>query len=226
MATTTEAPPPVERPEARLVFHDVGWGEYEAMLRIVGERRIRVTYDGGTMEVSMPSRPHEQAAQLLGFFIPRLAEELQIPCEPLGMTTWKRPDMEKGLEADQCYYIQNQAVVREKVELDLAVDPPPDLAVEVDITRSSLDRMGIYAELGVPEVWRYDGKNVTIYQRRPDGRYQLCETRRSFPGLRPADVERFLELGRTSDKILWARELRDWVHNELIPRSNQAPPQG
>src|ERR1700680_5042692 len=127
MATMTQAPPT----EARLLLHDIDWNGYEAMLQIVGERHVRVTYDGGTMEVTMPSQRHEQAAQLLGLFVPRLAEELEIPYEPLGMTTWRKTDAEKGLEADQCYYIQNQAIVRDREVLDLDVDPPPDLAIEV-----------------------------------------------------------------------------------------------
>src|SRR4051794_17672469 len=125
MTTTVPVRPAQEPTEGRVIFHDVGWGEYEAMLKIVGERRVRVTYDGGTMEVSMPSQRHEQVAQLLGLFVPRLAEELEIPYEPLGMTTWRRPDAEKGLEPDQCYYIRNHAVAREKEAIDLEVDPPP-----------------------------------------------------------------------------------------------------
>ena len=224
MATTTQAPPPSVPPEGGVVFHDVGWGDYESMLQIVGERRIRVTYDRGTMEVRMPSQRHEQAAQWLGLFVTRLAEELEVPYEPLGMTTWRKLDAEKGLEPDQCYYIQHQAVVREKEELDLDVDPPPDLAIEVDITSSSLNRMAIYAELGVPEVWRYDGRTVVICHLGADGQYQAHETSRSFPGLRPADVERFIELGRTTDKLRWARELRAWVRAELIPRRGQGGP--
>lgn len=218
MVTTTQVRPSVEPSGTPLVLHHVDWDDYEAMLRIVGKRRIRVTYDGGTMEVRMPSQRHEQAAQLLGLFVPRLAEELEILYEPLGMTTWKKPGAEKGLEPDQCYYIQNQAVVREKETLDLEIDPPPDLAIEVEIISSSLNRMGIYAELRVPEVWRFDGQTLTMHQLQADGLYQPSEVSRSFPGLRPTDVERFLELGRTTDKIRWARELRDWVRDELVPR--------
>ncbi len=218
MATATQ--PPTEWPsgEGRLLLHDVGWNDYEAMLEIVGERHIRVTFDRGTMEVTEPSPRHEQAARLLGLFFPRLAEELDVAYEPLGMTTWRKPDAEKGLEADQCYYIRNQAVVRERDVLDLEVDPPPDLALEVDITSSSLNRMAIYAELRVPEVWRYDGRTVTMFELQADLQYRKCAESRSFPGLRPADVERFLELGSTMDKVRWSRELRDWVQNELIPR--------
>jgi Uma2 family endonuclease len=224
MATITQPPTGWHSTEGRLLLHDVGWNDYEAMLEIVGERHIRVTFDRGTMEVTMPSQRHEQAAQLFGLFVPRLAEELDVLYEPLGMTTWRKPDAEKGLEPDQCYYIQNQAVVRQRDVLDLDVDPPPDLAIEVDITSSSVNRMAIYAELRVPEVWRYDGQRVTMLELQADNQYRPSAESRSFPGLRPADVERFLELGSTMDKLKWSRELRDWVRNELIPRRSLGGP--
>jgi Uma2 family endonuclease len=191
MVTTTQALPAVESAAAGLVLHHVAWDDYEAMLRIVGERRIRVTYDGGTMEVRMPSQRHEQAAQLLGLFVPRLAEELDLPYEPLGMTTWKKPGAEKGLEPDQCYYIQNQAVVRERDVLDLETDPPPDLAIEVDITAVPWTGWGSMPSSASRRSGAFDGRALTMSQLQPDGLYQSCETSRSFPGLRPADVERF-----------------------------------
>jgi Uma2 family endonuclease len=230
MATTTERGTILEPSliQGRIVIHGVDWGDYEKMLEIVGDRHIRVTYDEGTMEVSMPSQRHEQASGLLGLLIPWLAEELEIDYEPLGMTTWRRPDLEKGLEADQCYYIQHEAIVRQRVELNLEVDPPPDLAVEVDITSSSLNRMEIYAALRVPELWRYDDdERLTMYQLQADRRYRPCETSSSFPGLRGSDGERLIELGRTMPKRLWAREIRAWVRNELIPRRQAGqPPEG
>lgn len=218
MATATQSATDPGHWEGRLVLHDVGWNDYEAMLEIVGERHIRVTYDRGTMEVAMPSQKHERVAQLIGLFVTRLAELLEMPYEPLGMTTWRKPDAEKGLEADQCYYIQNQAVVRDREVLDLDVDPPPDLAIEVDISSSSLNRMEIYAGLKVPEVWRYDGRSVRFFQLGPEGQYHKSDESASFPGLRPADVLRFIEMGFTMDKLQWARELRDWVRDELVPR--------
>lgn len=218
MSTTTEASPTLDPTEGRIVFPGVDWGGYEKMLEVVGDRRVHVTYDEGTMEVRRPSQRHEQATQLLGFFVVQVVDEMEVDFEPLGMTTWKRPDMEKGLEADQCYYILHAANVRERDELVLEVDPPPDLAVEVDITSSSLDRMGIYADLRVPEVWRYDGRRLTMYRLQVEGTYQPCETSLRFPGLRPADVERFIERGRTTPKRQWAREIRDFMRAELIPR--------
>jgi Uma2 family endonuclease len=224
MATTGETYTILDPHEGSIVVYDVDWVNYEKMLQIIGDRRIHVTYDEGTMEVSMPSQEHEQAAQLLGFFVFQLADALDVDYESLGMTTWKKPNMEKGLESDQCYYIRNAAIVREKVELDLEVDPPPDLAIEVDITSSSLKRMGIYAELRVPELWRYDGRSMMMYQLQADHRYRQCETSLSFPALRPDDVARFIELGRTTAKRQWARAIRDWVRDELIPRRNIPEP--
>lgn len=218
MATVARPAPAHEPHEVRVLAHDVPWDGYEGMLQIVGERHIRVTFDRGSMEVCTPSQSHEQAAQLLGLFVTRLAEELGVPYEPLGMTTWKKPSAERGIEPDQCYYIQNHDVVRRDEPLDLENDPPPDLAIEIDITSSSLNRMAIYAALGVPEVWRYDGQTLAINRLQPDGQYHPGETSLALPGLRPSDVERFIELGRTTDKIRWARELRGWVHQDLVRR--------
>jgi Uma2 family endonuclease len=220
MATAAITSTTLDPPEGRIVMPGVDWSDYEKMLEIVGDRHIHVTYDLGTMEVRMPSQRHEQAAQLLGFFTLQLAIELEVDCEPLGMTTWKRPEMEKGLEADQCYYIRNAAIVRQKAHLDLTVDPPPDLAIEVDITASSLNRRDIYAELRVPELWHYDGRHLTMFTLQDDRRYHACEASLSFRSLRPADVERWIELGLTTAKPQWARMIRDWVKAELSPRRN------
>jgi len=143
MATMAEKSAIVDPSGGRMILHEVGWGEYEKTLQVVGERRMHVTYSDATMEVRVPSQRQEQAAQLLGLFVPTLAEALEVDYEPVGMTTWRTPEIEKGLEADQCYYIRNEAVVREREELDLEVGPPPDLAIEVDITSSAMNRMEI-----------------------------------------------------------------------------------
>ena len=167
----------------------------------------------------MPSQQHERAAQLLGFVVACVADGFEFDYEALGMTTWKRPDMDKGLEADQCYYIRNALLARQREELDLEIDPPPDLAIEVDITSSSLNRMGVYAGLKVPELWHFYGLRMSMYQLGTDGEYHPCQTSLSFPGLTAADVVRFIELGRTTEKHQWAREIHDFVRNELIPRT-------
>lgn len=211
MATVTRARPAPRSSQVGFVLPGVDWANYEAMLRIIGDRRVRVTFDGHDLEVRVPSQKHEQASQTFGLLVPKLAEEMGIPYEPLGMTTWKKAGTKRGLEPDQCYYFANEAIVRAREAIDLEVDPPPDLAIEVDITSSSLDRMSIYAALGVPEVWRYDGEVLIMLGLGPDGRYASLESSLSLPGLRAADVVRFLDRGRSVDKLQWARELRIWV---------------
>ncbi len=210
--------------ELRMLAREVTWDGYEVMLQIVGERRIRVTYDSGSMEVSLPSQQHERAAQLLGLFVPRLAQELDIECEPLGMTTWRKSSVNKGIEADQCYYIKYHDIARRNEPIDLEADPPPELAIEVDITPSSLDRMAIYVALGVSEVWRFDGTTLTMNRLRANARYESCPTSLAFPELQPSDVERFIALRMTTDNLQWARELRKWVRDDLRPRCGLAEP--
>ena len=168
----------------------------------------------------MPSQRHEQAAQLLGLFVTRLAEELETPYEPLGMTTWKMPGAAKGLEADQCYYIQHHAVAREKEILDLETDPPPDLAVEVDITSSSLDRMGIYGEMRVPEVWRYDGRAMTIYYLAEDtteieaSLYVEQETSAALPMLTAQLLTEMIERMRNEGELKALLAFDEWLQSQ------------
>jgi Uma2 family endonuclease len=217
MATTVEPRPIVVPIEQRFVLFNIGWEGYEAMLKILGDRPIRTTYDRGNLELMSPSRAHEEAKYLLGCVIDTVTEELHIPRRGAGSTTWRREDLDRGLEPDACFYLANAERVRGKA-LDLSIDPPPDLAIEVDITRSSLDRMGVYAKLGVPEIWRYDGESLRIYLLQADGNYAESETSRSLPFLLPGEVARFLEQAGPMDHSEWGRQFRQWVRGELTAR--------
>lgn len=150
-------------PRNQVVLRGVSWTTYQALSRdLEAEPGKRLTYDQGTLEIMVPLPSHEGYKKLTGRLVEVTTEEMETEIRSLGSTTWSREDLRKGLEADQCYYIQNELAVRGKSEIDLAIDPPPDLAIEIDITSSSVDRLGIYAVLGVPEVWRYDGESLTI----------------------------------------------------------------
>ena len=202
-----------------LVFHDVAWDDYEAMLRIVGERRIRVTYDQGTMEVFMPPFGHDNDAYLLGRMVDMLTEELEIDMEGGGTTTHKRQDLGKGAEPDQCYWLRDNARrVRGKRELDLKIDPVPDLIIEVDVTRTSLDRIKIFAAMGVPEVWRSEGRTLQFLHLQANGTYRRRTTSRNFPTLPVSSVARFLQQGRTANKSAWIRSFRAFVRERVLPR--------
>jgi Uma2 family endonuclease len=146
-----------------------------------------------------------------------LTLELNIPIQSLGSTTFHRRDVEGGLEPDECYYIRNEPLVRGKKRLDLANDPPPDLAIEIHITHSSLNRQEVYAALKIPELWRFDGEVLEVSQLQPDGRYALQTSSASFPSLPLPELQRFLDLAETTDETRWIRSFRDWVRATLAP---------
>jgi Uma2 family endonuclease len=214
MATTTEIRSRPLEPESRVVLHGVGWEGYETMLKLVGDRPVRLTYDRGDLELMVPSLDHERYKSLLGRLIETLTLELDLPCDAAGSTTWRKQLEDRGLEPDECYYLANaERVVGRKV--DLSVDPPPDLAIEIEISRSALDRLGIYAALGVPEVWRFDGEALRVEQLQADGTYQEVVVSPSFPFLPLNEVVRWLRLAETMGQTPWLRQFREWVREEL-----------
>jgi Uma2 family endonuclease len=201
-----------------IVMRDVSWADYEAMLRIIGERRIFVNYDRGVMEVMVPSHPHEVVADYLGLMVDILSEELEIACEAGGSTTHRRVDLEKGVEPDRCFWLRDKAAAMlGRRELDLAIDPAPSLVIEVNYTSSSVDRMGLYAALEVDEVWRYD--DGLEFHKLENGAYQRTEISAGFPMLSLAVAARFLEVSRAMGRVAWMKAFRQYVRDELA-----APP--
>jgi Uma2 family endonuclease len=198
------------------VLHNIDWGTYTRLLRAFERRRrYRLTYDRGTLEIMSPLWEHERPAYLLGRFIDVLTEELHLSCEPGRCVTLRRRRKSRGLEPDNCYWIANAERLAGKAHLDLRIDPPPDLAIEIDITHSSLDRMGIYAALGVPELWHVtsDGLNFKVLE---NGVYNARLHSLSFPRLASTDILRFaVRLGQTGTTALVA-EFRNWVRQVLV----------
>jgi Uma2 family endonuclease len=220
MATTVEAGTRASglEPERRFLLHGVGWAGYETLLGVVGDRRsVRMTYDRGDLELMSPSSEHDLLRSRLARLIETLTYELDLPCEALGSTTWRRRPRDRGLEADECYYLANSPRVVGKRVIDLDVDPPPDLAIEVEVSQGALDRMGIYAALGVPEVWRFDGTTLRIERLQADGTYTTANASPSFPFLPPAEVVRWLRLADDLGQTAWLRRFRDWVRGTLAP---------
>lgn len=227
MATIVEPRSQTMAGEPRIVLYDVGWDGYETMLELVGDRPIRLTYARGDLELMSPSHEHERFNCLSRRLIETLTEELRIPIRSCGSTTFRRRDMDRGLEPDACYYLANLPQVRGKKQLDLTIDPPPDLAIEIDITSSSLDRQGVSAALGVPEIWRFDGTTLRIVGRQDDGSYAPCVHSPSFPFLPLEDFVRLLLQGEESeDDTEWGRSVRAWVRNDVAPRIRPADEAG
>jgi Uma2 family endonuclease len=198
----------------RVLLRNISWQTYQDLLKDLEEQPgIRLSYDRGLLEIMAPSPPHENYKKVLGRFVETLTEELNIEIKSLGSLTCTREDLARGLEPDQCYYIQNEAVVRTLDEIDFNQDPPPDLVIEIDISSSSINRLSLYAALGVPEVWRYDARAITIYRLEGE-RYQACDRSPTFPQITPAEVMRFLELRKTMGETSLIRSFRKWVRSQ------------
>lgn len=195
----------------RVVLPNISWQTYQSLLKDFDqEPAIRLTYDQGTLEIRMPLDPHESYKKLLGRLIEAATEELDIEIRSLGSRTCDREDLAKGLEPDQCYYIQNEAIVRGVEQIDLSLYPPPDLALEIDITSSSVNRMGIYAVLGIPEVWRFDGKTLTMMALSEE-RYEAIAHSVVFPRLTPEALIRFLDQRSQVGENAIVKQFRQWM---------------
>ena len=205
----------VTTPSSQVLLSNVSWTTYQSLIRdLESEPGKRLTYDQGVLEIMVPLPPYESYKTLLGRMVEVTTEETETEIRSLGSTTWNREDLRKGLEADECYYIQNELAVRGRDAIDLMTDPPPDLAIEVDITSSSMDRMAIYRALGVPEVWRFDGEALTVYWL-VDGAYCERERSRALPLLTRGDILRFLGASGTMGETSWVRAFRKWVIEQM-----------
>lgn len=202
-------------PRNQVILQGVSWATYQALIGdLESEPGKRLTYDHETLEIMVPLPPHEGYKKLVGRLVEVTTEETETEIRSLGSSTWSREDLAQGLEADECYYIQNELAVRGKAEIDLTTDPPPDLTIEIDIASSSINRLGIYAALGVPEVWRYDGETLTIY-RLIAGVYSSQDTSTVLPLLQRSTILQFLQEHPTKGETTLIREFRRWVRAKL-----------
>jgi Uma2 family endonuclease len=185
--------PPARRSD-RMLLPNISWAAYATLLADVG-RGTRLTYDHGWLEIEMPGWLHELIARYVGELVTATLKRQQIGYAPGGATTWQRPDLSRGLEADECYYIRNVSRVAGKASLDLAVDPPPDLAIEVEVESPLLDKVDVYRRLGVPELWRVRADAACdMFQLDAAGQYQPIGVSVAVPPLTAAVVSRYLRL--------------------------------
>jgi Uma2 family endonuclease len=177
---------------------------------------VHMIYDEGTLEMMRPSWMHGRYASLIDYLLFAWAEERGIDIENCGSMTCKREDLQRGFEPDNCYYVANEALVRQKKELDFAVDPPPDLAIEIDLGRGGRRKLAIYAQFRVPEVWWFDGHALEILVLSAENKYSQRLTSLAFPDLPPQKLESVLEtMGMESETAL-VRSFRDWVRTQQM----------
>lgn len=199
--------------ETRVVFHNLTWNQYAQILAALPQARAaRLSYLLGTLEISMPLEDHEQASELIGLFIRILVVELGLKLKSMRSTTLAKEDLDRGSEPDNAYYIQNQPKVAGR-NVDLASDPPPDLVVEVDITHTDIDKNRLYEKMGVPELWRFNGHVLEIYQLQDD-QYVNVPRSPTFPIVDKADFYRFLDRAK-QDEVDAEVEFREQVRSQL-----------
>jgi Uma2 family endonuclease len=191
----------------------ISWQTYETLLEELSDRRLRLTYNRGNLEIMAPSPEHEFSKKVMGRFVETLAEESAIQIYPLGSTTFKRPKL-SGAEPDECFYLSNIDAVRGKKRLDLAEDPAPDLVVEIDVTSPSDNRLQVYADLGVAEVWIYDGESLVIQQLQ-NGIYITSPTSQFFLNIPIPEIAGFLQQTGTIDYLELVKSFRQWVRNQI-----------
>ena len=198
-------------PGHQALIKDVSWSELEEILEELGEARSsRISYSNGILEIMTPLSEHEYSKAFISDFIRIILEELEQEYWNLGSTTFKRKDMGQAVEPDECFYIQNERIIRGKKRIDLNTMPPPDLVIEIDITNRT--RFKNYEILGVPELWRYDGVNLDIHLLK-SGKYVLSEESLQFPQLPLKQViPQYLEASRTEGKLAIMKQFRSWVN--------------
>jgi Uma2 family endonuclease len=206
--------------EQRLVVYS-NWAGYERFLeaRGVNYPRLRITYDRGRLEFMTTSGPHERFKKFLVQFLELATIELNIPLVGYGQATLRRQDLDRGMEPDEWFYIEHASQMTGIRDLDFTRDPPPDLAIEIEVSRSILDRIDISRAIGIRELWRYDGQTLRVMLLQSDGTYSESPTSRALPQLPLAEFARRVGEAAASvaDDTTLARGFQNWVRQTLVP---------
>ncbi len=202
---------PPEQAAQKVILYNVSWETYERLLDERGENvRPLFNYDRGTLEIMVPSFEHENLKHDISVLIEALAEELEIDLVGAASTTFRKGALSRGFEPDASFYFRHAERVRGKTRIDLTEDPPPDLVIEIDITHPSLDKFPIFAGLGVPEVWRYKGKSLTIFKLE-GGNYTEQASSAALPGVTGEGLTRLISESRRTKRTVWLRSIREWA---------------
>lgn len=209
-----------DKPLEHIVLSNVSWKTFEKLLNEMGESHYRVTYDEGDLEFMTLSFGHENWGEWIGRLIFFIALECGLPLSSGGSTTLKKSARKKGLEPDKCFWLKHEKEMRGKKEWSTLGDPPPDLAVEIDITRSWLDREGIYAALGVPEIWNFDGSTFRVLVLGANGKYREKSKSLAFPWLPIDGFAQFVTMLGGTDEVSLIRKFTEWLRTHIVPKKD------
>lgn len=198
-------------PEQATLLHNISWATYRSLLADYKDSSApRLTFDRGLLEIMSPSTRHERLNRRLATFVEIVLEERGVEFDNVGSTTFKREDLQRGFEPDSSFYVQSIESINDKEQIDLAVDPPPDIVIEIDITHASLDKLPIFAAVGVPELWRYDGKQVMILLLA-SGSYVASPESAALPGVTGEVLTRFMRASEQQKRTIWLGDVRAWA---------------
>ncbi len=195
-----------------LLLRGITWQTYENLLADLDEQSgTRLTYDRGVLEIMTLTPEHESLNRYLASLVDLFVDALEMDVHPVGSSTFKREDRERGFEPDSSFYFQHAAQMRGKKRIDLAVDPAPELVIEIDISHGSLDKLSLFAHFGVEEVWRFDGTIMHLYHLA-EGAYDEVDRSSIFPGLTAEHIEEFLQQAQ----VLKRSELKEWMRETIV----------
>ncbi|MDJ0845552.1 Uma2 family endonuclease [Crocosphaera sp.] len=202
--------------ENRVILNDLTWETFNQILKEIGNKRvIRLAYDQGIVEIMTPFGQHEYSNRFIDNLILVIALELNLNIKTMGSLTLKKEMLKKGVEPDSCYYLNNEPLVRQKQDIRLDIDPPPDLVLEIDMSNSSLNKLPIYAALGVPEIWRYDGNQLIVFILSNNHQnYVQSDYSSTFSWLKVADLLPFIDQSLREGETTTLKHFRHWIQQQ------------
>ena len=201
--------------EQRVILDHISWSTYESLLAdYLDSSAVRFAYDQGVLEIVCPSTPHEEDNRTLAQVVELVADERGFDVRNVGSMTYKRDDLQRGFEPDSSFYIQHAELLRSAGQIDLTIDPPPDLIIEIEVSRTAFDKLPMYARIGVPEIWRGDGERVTIHSLQPNATYLEVSASVALPPLTSEVLTRFLADSHSLGRRAWNRLIRTWAREQ------------
>ncbi len=209
--TTVDLAQKVAASEVRIVLPNISWQSYERLLADLSNQSIpHLTYDRGELEIMSPTAQHEKINRSIEVLVATLAFEMKLEYVSLGSTTFKREDLRRGFEPDSCFYFKNCERIKGKAQIDLTMEPPPDVVVEIDITSPSIEKLSIFAEFGVPEMWRYREGTMQIFIL-DQGAYVPSSNSAALQFLDVKTLTDFVNQSLKLDSIEWMQVVLKWV---------------
>lgn len=217
MSAVLEIIPPKTRKTSidtteKLILHDVSWETYNRLVQDqMGKSQIRLSYNDGDLQIMVESAKHGKLAGILGEIVSEIGDLLELDFITVGSATFRKEEGRKGFEPDDSFYFQYADLIRRKEDIDLDIDPPPELIIEVDVTSPSLPRFPIFAEVGVQEIWRYDGTSVIFYSLQKNGKYQEIRESICLPKVKSEIVTNLLEMSFEMKRLEWIKLIRQSI---------------